>query len=271
MDQQEPTPARVRCAARLEIAALPGLPVVSPGDDLVALIEEGLGRAGLALRDGDVLVVTSKIVSRAEGRFVDLATITPTDEARALGEEIGKDPRIVTLILGESTAVSRKTRGALMVRHRLGFVVANAGLDQSNAAPRAATADSGPWVLLLPQAPDASAERIRAALSARTGAQLGVVISDSFGRPFRLGTVGAAIGLAGLPALWDRRGDSDLFGRKLELTITALGDQIAAAADLVAGQADEGRAVVLVRGLSFPSETHTAAELVRPAAEDLYA
>jgi coenzyme F420-0:L-glutamate ligase/coenzyme F420-1:gamma-L-glutamate ligase len=272
MDQQEPPAAGVRCAARLELTALPGLPVVSPGDDLVALIAAGLERAALTLRDGDVVVVTSKIVSRSEGRFVDVATVTPSAEAVALGAEIGKDPRLVELILRESTAVSRRTRGALVVRHRLGFVVANAGLDQSNAAPLGTPAGSvGPWALLLPEAPDASAERIRAALAARSGAALGVVISDSFGRPFRLGTVGAAIGLSGLPALWDRRGERDLFGRTLEQTITALGDQIAAAADLVAGQADEGRAVVHVRGLSFPSDAHTAAELVRPATEDLYA
>jgi coenzyme F420-0:L-glutamate ligase/coenzyme F420-1:gamma-L-glutamate ligase len=157
------------------------------------------------------------------------------------------------------------------VRHRLGFVSANAGIDCSNAAPAGAPPGSGPWALLLPSNPDAAAEALRAALSARHGAAIGVVISDSFGRPFRLGTVGAAIGLAGLPALWDRRGEPDLYGRKLELTITALGDQVAAAADLVAGQAGEGRAVVLVRGLSFSPGAHTAAELLRPAREDLYA
>src|SRR5580700_2803442 len=138
MDQKEPVDPcerRVRCAARLELVALPGIPVVAEGDDLGALVAAGLARAELSLRDGDVLVVTSKIVSRAEGRFVDLASVLPSDEARALGAEIGKDPRVVELILRESTAVSRKTRGALVVRHRLGFVVANAGIDMSNAAP----------------------------------------------------------------------------------------------------------------------------------------
>lgn len=279
MDQREaqrapgeaPRAVPVRCAARLEIVALPSLPVVSPGDDLVALIEEGLARAEMALADGDVVVVTSKIVSRSEGRFVDLGTIVPSERAGALGAEIGKDARVVELILRESNGISRSTRGALVVRHRLGFIVANAGIDLSNAAPKDMAQGGGPWALLLPEAPDASAERIRAALAASSGAAIGVVISDSFGRPFRLGTVGAAIGLAGLPALWDRRGEKDLFGRALEQTITALGDQIAAAADLVAGQADEGRAVVVVRGLSFPTEAHAASELLRPAAEDLYA
>jgi coenzyme F420-0:L-glutamate ligase/coenzyme F420-1:gamma-L-glutamate ligase len=273
MNQQEPPPAPsgVACAPRLELTALPGLPVVAEGDDLAALIADGLGRAGLALADGDVLVVTSKIVSRTQGRFVDLAGVTPGPEAIALGAEVGKDPRFVELVLRESVSVSRKARGAVVVRHKLGFIAANAGIDCSNAAPRGAPPSSGPWALLLPDAPDAAAETLRAALAERSGARIGVVISDSFGRPFRLGTVGAAIGLAGLPALWDRRGEEDLFGRKLEMTVTALGDQVAAAADLVAGQAGEGRAVVLVRGLSFPVGAHAASALVRPASEDLYA
>jgi coenzyme F420-0:L-glutamate ligase/coenzyme F420-1:gamma-L-glutamate ligase len=285
MNQREPIPAEdgaaagatespprgVACAARLELVALPGLPVVAEGDDLAAIIDAGLARASIELRDGDVLVVTSKIVSRAEGRFVDLATVTPSEQARAIGAEIGKDPRFVELVLRESTAVSRRARGALLVRHRLGFIAANAGIDCSNSVPAGAPASSGPWALLLPEAPDAAAEALRAALSGRSGARIGVVISDSFGRPFRLGTVGVAVGIAGLPAIWDRRGEKDLFGRTLEATITALGDQVAAAADLVAGQADEGRAVVLVRGLTFPVGAHAASELVRPAREDLYA
>lgn len=264
-------PAAITCAPRLEIVALPGLPIVAPGDDLAALIGGAVERAGWALADGDVIVVTSKIVARAEGRFVDLATVEPSGEARAIGGEIGRDPRFVELVLRESTAVSRKVRTALIVRHRLGFVCANAGIDCSNAVPAGAPAGSGPWALLLPSAPDRAAEALRTALGERFGARIGVVISDSFGRPFRLGTVGAAIGLAGLPALWDQRGGHDLFGRTLEATITALGDQVAAAADLVAGQAGEGRAVVLVRGLSFPAGAHSAAELSRVPGEDVYA
>ncbi|MFO0592161.1 MAG: coenzyme F420-0:L-glutamate ligase [Polyangiaceae bacterium] len=268
---EAPRPGSFGCAARLEIVALSGLPIVSAGDDLAALIGEALARDGLSLMNGDVLVVTSKIVSRSENRFVDLATVTPSEEARALSAETGKDARVVELILRESIAISRKTKGAIIVRHRLGFVCANAGVDASNAAPAGAPPGSGPWALLLPTAPDAAAEAIRARLHDATGAAIGVVISDSFGRPFRLGTVGAAIGLAGVPGLWDRRGEKDLFGRTLEATITALGDQIAATADLVAGQASEGRAVVLVRGLSFPTGAHTATELVRPPQEDTYA
>ena len=259
----------IACAARLEVTALPDVPIVQRGDDLADLVKGALARAGIALRDGDVVVVASKIVSRAEGRFVDLATVAPSTRAEALAREIAGDARLVELVLRESTHVSRKARGALVVRHHLGFVTANAGIDLSNAAPPSTMKGVGPWALLLPESPDASAERLRVALSA--DAAIGVVVSDSHGRPFRLGTVGAAIGLAGLPATWDQRGESDLFGRILEHTMTALADQVAAAADLVAGQGAERRGVVHVRGLSFPITDGTAKDLVRPTDGDLYA
>ena len=185
---------------------------------------------------------------------------------------MGKDPRAVELILRESTAVSRQAPGVLVVRHRLGFVVANAGIDASNAVPPDAPPGSGPWALLLPEAPDASAAAIRARRRGRRrGRSVGVVITDSFGRPFRLGTVGVAIGVSGLPPVWDRRGEPDLFGRPLENTITALADQVAAVADLVAGQAAERRPLVLVRGLGFHPSDQGASALVRRAEEDLYA
>ncbi len=265
-----PEPAGpVRCDERLELHALPGLPLVRRGDDLPALIAAGLARAGLLLKDGDVLAVTSKVLSRAEGRFVDLSTVVPSPRARAVAQAVGKDPALVELILGESTAISRQAPGVLIVRHRLGFIAAHAGIDCSNAVPEGAAPGSGPWALLLPTDPDAQAARIQAALQG--GVRLGVVITDSHGRAFRLGTVGAAIGVAGLPALWDRRGDLDLYGRPLEITVTALADQIAAAADLVAGQAAERRAVVLVRGLHFSPGAHAAAELYRNPNQDLYA
>ncbi len=238
---------------------------------MAPLIEAALAAAKLKLRDGDVLVVTSKLFSRAEGRFVDLATVEPGARAKKLAREIDKDPRVVELILRESQSISRKARGVLVTRHKLGFVGANASIDLSNARPPNAPRRSGPWALLLPESPDRSAEKVRAHLSRTAKVAIGVVVSDSLGRPFRLGTVGAAVGVAGLPALWDRRGEPDLFGRRLEHTITALADQVAAAADLVAGQADEARPVVLVRGLQFPSGKHSAAELLRPPDEDLYA
>jgi coenzyme F420-0:L-glutamate ligase / coenzyme F420-1:gamma-L-glutamate ligase len=263
----EPEPS---CGPRLEVVALPGIPIVQPGDDLAALIAAALVRAELALQAGDVLVVASKLVSRAEGRFVDLSTVEPSAKARELADVVGKDPRQIELVLRESAAVSRATRHVLIVRHRLGFVVANAGIDLSNAVPAGLPRESGPWAILLPSDPDAAAARLRDALA--PALSVGVVISDSFGRPFRLGTVGAAIGVAGVPALWDQRGHTDLFGRPLENTITALADQLAATADLVAGQAAEGRGAVLIRGLQLPASTGDGAgALLRAAGEDLYA
>ena len=261
----------IACADRLEVIAVPGVRLVGRGDDVPAIVWGAIESAGLKLADGDVLVVTSKILSRAEGRFVALPTVEPSQRALELSKQVGKDPRIVELILRESTDVSRKARGVPVVRHRLGFIVANAAIDASNAVPPGAPPASGPWALLLPQAPDESAASIRARVEAESGVQIGVVVSDSFGRPFRLGTVGVAIGMSGLPPLWDRRGEPDLFGRPLEQTITALGDQVAAAADLVAGQAAEGRPLVLVRGLRFEPDDQGAGSLLRSREEDLYA
>jgi coenzyme F420-0:L-glutamate ligase/coenzyme F420-1:gamma-L-glutamate ligase len=240
---------------------------VRPGDDLVRPILAGLAAAGLELEDGDVVVVTSKLVSRAEGRFVDLREVEPSPRAGEVAEAVRKDPRLVEVILRESESISRMAPEVLVVRHRLGITLANAGIDRSNVEPSAVDREV---VLLLPALPDESAERIRRGLAEATGAAVGVVITDSHGRPFRLGTVGAAVGLAGMPALWDQRGEEDLFGRPLETTITALGDQIAAAADLLSGQAGEGRPVVHVRGLSFPFTDGRARDLVRPREQDLY-
>jgi coenzyme F420-0:L-glutamate ligase/coenzyme F420-1:gamma-L-glutamate ligase len=256
---------------QLVLRALPGVPIARPGDDVPALVAAGLRAAELTLVDGDVLVVTSKLLSRAEGRFVDVQGVTPSPRAHELAQVTGKDARLVELVLGESHSVSRSRKGVLIVRHRLGFVTANAGIDLSNAQPPDAPPGSGPWALLLPRDPDASAEQIRQRLTRPDGPAIGVVITDSHGRPFRLGTVAVAIGVAGLPPLRDWRGQRDLFGRALETTLTAVADQVAAAAELVAGQADEGRAVVHVRGLGFAAGTHTATELVRPLDEDLYA
>jgi coenzyme F420-0:L-glutamate ligase/coenzyme F420-1:gamma-L-glutamate ligase len=261
----------ITCSHRLEALSVPGLPLVARGDDVPALVVRALVAADLSVADGDVIVVTSKILSRAEGRFVELPRIEPSPRAVDLARKVLKDPRTVELILRESTAVSRQAPGVLVVRHRLGFVVANAGIDASNAVPSDAPPGSGPWALLLPEAPDASAAAIRARVEVQSGARVGVVITDSFGRPFRVGTVGVAIGISGLPPVWDRRGEPDLYGRALENTITALADQVAAVADLVAGQAAERRPLVLVRGLRFPPSEQGASALVRRAEEDLYA
>lgn len=263
--------APVRCGPELRILAVPGLPRIGPGDDLATLIGDAIDRSGIRPQSHDVLVVTSKVVSRAEDRFENLAAVTPSERAIELAANVDKDPRLVELILRESTELSRQAPGVLIVRHRLGFVSANAAIDTSNAAPAPGLRDVGPWVLLMPLDPDASAKQLRRSLEARFSVSLGVILSDSHGRPFRQGTVGMAVGSSGLPPLADQRGTADLDGRELEHTETALADQIAAAADLVAGQAGEGRAVVLVRGLSFLASEEGAASLLRPRERDLYA
>lgn len=252
---------------QLHLFAPPDLPLVRPGDDLAALIIAALDRAGWTLAERDVLVVAQKIVSKAEDRVVDLATVTPGERAIALGAEVGKDPRLVEVILSESTRVVRSRPNLIIVQHRLGFVMANAGVDQSNVAP----ADGVHRVLLLPENPDASAERLRARLSAHYAVRIGVVISDSFGRAWRRGTCGVAIGAAGLPGLIDLRGSPDLFGRTLEVSIIGFADEIAAAASLLQGQAAEAHPVVLVRGLAWTAPDTSAADLIRPPAEDLFA
>ncbi|MDD9945322.1 MAG: coenzyme F420-0:L-glutamate ligase [Myxococcales bacterium] len=256
---------------RLELISLEGVPRVAPGDDLAALIIATLTRNNLAPREGDLVAVTSKLLSRAEGRFVDLSEVSPSQRAQALALEVDKDPRLVEVILNESTAVSRAAKGVLIVRHRLGHVCANAGVDSSNARPPGASDDSGPWVLLLPENPDARASELRAELARRTGTELSILITDSLGRPFRQGTVGFAIGSAGFPPLSDARGQLDLDGRPLEHTLAATADQLAAAADLVAGQAAEGRPITLFRGLELRGPANGAALLNRDPKADLYA
>jgi coenzyme F420-0:L-glutamate ligase/coenzyme F420-1:gamma-L-glutamate ligase len=245
---------------------LPNIPEIEPGADLVSIILDSLASAGHALQQGDVLVIAQKIVSKAEGRLVNLASVSPGPRARIIADEIGKDPRLVELILQESKEISRSRPGLLIVRHRLGFTSANAGIDRSNVPQQ----DSGEFVLLLPEDPDASAGRIREALARAIGVEVGIIISDSHGRPFRLGIVGVAIGVAGLKALWDRRGEVDRFGYELVHTEVATADEMAAAAGLVMGQADEGTPVVLVRGLAPRLGNGKASDLIRPPEQDLY-
>src|SRR5271165_4799727 len=253
-------------SARLEIFAIPGLPMVRAGDDLSSMIADAAVAAGIALRDADVVVIAQKIVSKAEGRTVDLATVTPSAEAIALAAEVEKDPRIVQVVLSESVRVVRSRPNLMIMQHRLGFVMANAGVDQSNVAP----SDGVQRALLLPVDPDGSAETIRARLAERFGVKLGCVINDSFGRPWRRDTAGVAIGCAGLPSLIDLRGQPDLFGRILEVSVIGFADEIAAAASLLQGQAAEAQPVVLVRGLNWSAPTAPAADLVRPLEEDLF-
>jgi coenzyme F420-0:L-glutamate ligase/coenzyme F420-1:gamma-L-glutamate ligase len=250
----------------LTITGLTGVPLVKPGDDLGALALAAYAATGLAPADGDVLVVAQKIVSKAEDRIVDVATVEPSERAIALAAEVEKDPRLVEIILSESRRIVRHRPNLVIAEHRLGYVMANAGIDHSNVAPD----DGTERVLLLPVDPDGSALALQQSLAAASGRRIAVIISDSFGRPFRRGTVGIALGAAGLPALIDWRGHPDLFGRKLEVTETGFADEIAAAASLVQGQADEATPIVLVRGLSWSAPEAPGAALVRPSEHDLF-
>ena len=253
-----------RPAAEISIAALAGIPMVRPGDSIAELILHGLAASGLALQRGDLLVIAQKIVSKAEARQVDLRTVTPSARALALATEVDKDARLVELILRESTEVVRHRKGVLVVAHRSGIVLANAGIDASNVA------GDDSQVLLLPEDCNRSCRDIRARLSARTGIEAGVLIIDSLGRAWRNGTVGVALGAAGLPALLDLRGEPDLFGRELRSTQVGIADEIAAAASLLMGQADQGTPVVLLRGLNLPGADGSADDLIRARDLDLF-
>lgn len=250
----------------ITLTAIPNIPHIRPGDDLAKLVYQALTEAQLQLQNGDVLVFAQKIVSKAEGRLVALEDVRPGAKALEVAEKTAKDPRVVELILQESEEISRMRPGVLIVRHRLGFTSANAGVDRSNVPQ----AEGQEMVLLLPADPDASAAHLRDQLFAKSGAQVGVIIADSHGRPFRLGTVGVAIGAAGLPALWDRRGEADLYGYRLQHTDVGLADELAAAAGLLLGQAAEGMPVVLIRGVHLPAGSGTAGDLIRPKELDLY-
>ena len=249
--------------SRITLTGLPGIPIIQPGDDLTAITLAGLERAGITLADGDVLVVTSKIVSKAEGRFVRLADVQVTRQARAVAASINKDPRLVTLILAESAEVLRTRPGLIVVQHRLGFISANAGIDQSNVGEEDVA-------LLLPQDPDASAQRLRAGLHAATGADVAIVINDSHGRAWRKGTVGVAIGVAGLLPLTDKRGDKDLFGREMRITVLGTADEIAAAASLMQGGTDESLPIVHMRGVPYRRGNGRLADLLRPKEKDMF-
>lgn len=258
---------------RMSVTALAGVKLVHPGDDLAGIVIDALAASGERLQDGDVLVLAQKIVSKAEGRYVVLDTVTPSPRAEALAAKTDKDPRLVELILSEATEVVRHRKGVLVVAHRIGVVLANAGIDASNVEPLPPAAPGQPprpRVLMLPKDPDASCRALAEALLARTGTRVGVVINDSLGRAWRNGTVGAALGSACLPALLNLNGRPDLFGRPLQATQIGLADEIAAAASLVMGQADEGRPVILMRGLPYALDDGTAADLVRPKDQDLF-
>jgi coenzyme F420-0:L-glutamate ligase/coenzyme F420-1:gamma-L-glutamate ligase len=253
---------------RLTITPLYKIPLIHPGDNLAGMILTSLQSNDISLEDGDILVLAQKIVSKAEGRLINLTTITPSKTAIDLAMGCEKDPRLVELILQESKEVLRVRPGSVIVEHRLGFICANAGIDHSNVR-----GDSGlpeDWVLLLPEDPDRSALEIRRKLETATGHQIGVMIIDSHGRAWRLGVVGICIGLSGLPALIDERGWQDLFGYRLKITIVGCADELAAAASLVMGEAAEGTPAAHVRGFPYPLRESSLKELIRPKNQDMF-
>ncbi len=252
---------------QMTVTAIPGIPDIRQGDDLGEVIACALGEAGYPLRDGDVVAVAQKIVSKAEGRIVALADVEPSSEAVVWAQRTHKDPRLVELILRESAQVLRARPGLMIVEHRLGFVCANAGIDHSNVCPGN---EDDQWVLLLPLDPDRSARRIREALHERLGVRVAVLIVDSHGRAWRLGAVGVVIGVAGLLPLTDLRGRRDLYGRMLRVTRVGTADSIAAAAALLMGEADEGTPVVVVRGAPYEAGAGRLVDLLRPRELDMF-
>lgn len=250
-------------APTLSLVALPGIPAIDAGTDLARLTLAGCQAGGLRLREGDIVVMAQKIVSKSEGRQVALGDVTPSPRALELAAQTGKDPRIVELILSESRHVLRVRPGLIIVEHRLGFVMANAGIDQSNIGQDG-------HVLLLPKDADASAAGIRRQLGAAIGLDLGVMIIDSIGRAWRNGAIGTAIGVAGFPALMDLRGEPDLYGRRLEVTQVAVADELACAASLLMGQGAEGRPIVVASGVPYARREGAVTELLRPLDEDLF-
>jgi coenzyme F420-0:L-glutamate ligase/coenzyme F420-1:gamma-L-glutamate ligase len=257
--------------AELILRALDGVPLVEQGDDLAGIILTALAESGLSLQAGDVVVLAQKIVSKAEGCLVELGKITPSAKAIEMAAQSDKDPRVVELILQESDEVLRVRPGAIIVAHRLGFVAANAGIDQSNIAHCDENGDKADErVLLLPRDPDGTCDRLRRELMTRTGSDVAVMIIDSIGRAWRNGTVGTAIGLSGMAGLLDLRTKPDLFGRPLKTSELGLADELASAASLVMGQSSEGRPVVLARGVPYARREGNAHELIRPKEIDLF-
>ena len=251
----------------LQLFPVPNFPLVQPGDDVAALIVERLAATGEHLQPGDVLVIAQKIVSKAEGRLVRLADVTASAQAEEIAAQVGKDARVVQVVLDDSSEVLRVRRGLIVVEQRSGWVCANAGVDRSNVAPET---DSD-YLALLPWDADASAAAIRARLGELTGVMPAVIINDSHGRAWRIGTVGVAIGCAGLPPIWNQRGLHDLYGYELVASEECIADELAAAASLVMGQSDEGRPAVVVRGYTLPPAPPAPAQTIqRPAAMDAF-
>jgi coenzyme F420-0:L-glutamate ligase / coenzyme F420-1:gamma-L-glutamate ligase len=268
----------------LILTPLTGIPLIRRDDNLADIVVAALHQNNISLQNNDILIFAQKIVSKAEGRAVNLNSIIPSQRAIDLAKQTEKDPRLVELILEESNEVLRTRLGVIIVEHKLGFVCANAGIDHSNVTSPLPEGDSEAsrsgaegglgvredWVLLLPENPDNAASSIRDQIQQKTGKQIGILIIDSHGRAWRHGTVGIAIGISGLPGLEDLRGKPDLFGFKLQVTQVGVADELAAAASLMMGQAAEGTPVVHVRGFPYPLRESSLEELIRPKEQDLF-
>lgn len=254
----------------LTISPLKNIPFIRQGDDLADILVRAMDETGIQFQNGDVLVIAQKIVSKAEGRTLNLNTVTPTKRALEIAEQTEKDPRVVELILQESDEILRMRPGAIIVEHRLGFVCANAGIDHSNVKGEDPSVKAEDWVLLLPENPDRSAKQIRQKIEAVTNTRIGMLIIDSHGRAWREGTIGTAIGISGLPGLVDLRGQPDLFGFKLQITLVGVADELASAASLMMGQAAEGTPAVHVRGFPYSLREGKLEEILRPKDQDLF-
>ena len=252
----------------ITLTGLKDIPFINQGDDLADIIDNSMHKSNLALENNDILVLTQKIVSKAEGRMVNLASITPGESALELALRTEKDPRLVELILNESKSILRTRPGTIIVEHKLGFICANAGIDHSNVAGKGVSSEE--MVLLLPKDPDLSAEGIRRKLERLSGKRIGILIIDSHGRAWRNGTVGISIGMSGIPGLLDERGWKDLFGYTLKITVVGVADELAAAASLLMGQAAEGIPVIHVRGFPYPLSEGSLKEIIRPVDQDLF-
>ena len=253
--------------SKLEVSALNHVPSIKESDDIAEIILKSMLKDSIELEDNDIVVIAQKIISKAEGCLIDLESITPSSESIKIAEKTAKDPRLVELIIQESKEIIKIEKGLIIVEHRLGHVLANAGIDQSNIDHK----PSKETVLLLPKNPNKSAKKIKEYIENQTGKTIGVIITDSIGRAWRLGTIGHAIGASGVKTIVDlRQKGTDLFGRELQTTVIGLADQIASAAMLIMGESNEGKPIVLVKGIDMPSDSDTVDDLIRPKEEDLF-
>lgn len=254
--------------SRINIFALDGVPLVKPGDDLVEIIKDALIVSNERLQNDDIVVIAQKIISKAEGRIVSLNSVKPSSQAEALAIKLEKDPRQIELVLQESKEIVRSKPGVVIVEQNLGLVMANAGIDRSNVVDQ--TNDHDEYVLLLPEDPDGSCDLIRHGINKRLGVKVGVIVNDSVGRAWRIGTTGHAIGIAGLPAVIDLRGELDMFGKELLVSEQAVADELASAASLLQGQASEGMPVVVIRGFKSDAVKQKATALIRDREMDMF-